>query len=136
MSQSACAGHAARNAVLVLLGIAVATLLASCAKPRAQDAAPQAQTPTLVHEDAGPMNAAPASPNAAHDKLAIAYHSIRCALTGRVPNPEKLYSKLGFSDSLQFSTAFDAAAKADPDWAQAVIKGSLERACTAPAGTL
>lgn len=106
--------------------IAALALLAACTKKTAE--------PAATGGDAGAV-ALPQTASAAtadkpdQAKLLKTAALVRCQLTGYAPPDEKVYSANGYASAAAFAEALDAAAKADPQWAQQTLAAVYAQPC-------
>jgi len=121
-----------RAEVPLALLVAVAAC-ASCSRSKAADPAPEATAPAK----SGAATTAGATPRPAEDpakvkaRLGVAYGAIRCELLGQTPAApgRDVYKDNGFEDPASYAAAFSAAAKADPKWAEALVKQAISNGC-------
>lgn len=85
--------------------------------------------PATAKTAKAPTQRPPAPDGDPRQKLADAYHDVRCMLSGQRRPDDALYTKLGFLDGAAFSTAFTEAATEDGPWAARAIARSLEQSC-------
>ncbi len=111
------------SVVAIALACAVACNKAPAEKPQTSQSQQPAEpgiTPVVNPVDAN---------KAELDKLAHAYHTVRCILVGAKAGSDTFYGDLGYGDADGFNKAFEDAAKRDPAWAKATLAASYARPC-------
>jgi hypothetical protein len=107
--------------------------LGACRKAEPPASAPAAQAAAPSPSNAPAPQPKPADPAAERELVRRAYLALRCELLGQVAPTaaDALYAKLGFRDAADFGDRFAALAKADPAFADGLVRAAITSGCSA-----